>query len=131
MFAELPRQQAVALAIAFHDVRKRHWLFGRKGFAEGLDEDFDLAAARQTHVEGHLVADAVRHQARVILVQHLLGVLDHVVLDAAARDGADELAVFGDGHLGPSPPRGRAVGLHHRRHSDLLAGLAPALNIWE
>jgi hypothetical protein len=131
MLAELPGQQPVALAVAFHHVGKRHRFFGWKGFAERLDEDFDLAATCQTDVERHLVADAVRNQAGVIFVQHLLGVLDHVVLDAPARDGADELAVFGDGHLGPRPPRSRAIRLHHRGHSHLLAGLAPALNIWK
>ena len=129
MLAELPGQQAVALALAVDHVGERDRLLGREGASERLDEDFDLAAAGQADVEGHLVADAVRHQARVIFLEDLLGVLDDVVLDAAARDGADELAVFGDGHLGPRPPRRRPVRLHHRRNGHLLAGIPPALDV--
>ena len=131
MLAELPREQAVALALTLDDVGERHWFLGGKRLAERLDEDLDLTATCQTDVEGHLIADAVRHQPRVILLEHLFGMFDDVVLDAPTRNGPDELAIFGNGHLRPRPPRGRTIRLHHGRHRDLLAGLAPAFDVWE
>ena len=129
VLAEFPGQHAIALALAIDDVGKGDRLFGREGAPERLNEHLDLAAAGQTDVEGHLVADAVRNQTRVILVEDLLGMFDDVVLDAATRDGANEFSVFGDGHLGAWPARGRTVGLYHRRDGHFLAGIPPALNI--
>src|SRR5579859_7676778 len=99
MFTHLPGQQPVALAFAIDDVRKRDWFLSREGLPEWLNEDLDLAAARQADIERHLVADAVRHQPGVVLFEDLLGVLDDIVFDAAARDGSDELAILGDRHL--------------------------------
>ena len=56
---------------------------------ELLDEDVDLAAARQADLERHVVGDAVRQESRLATREHFLRREDDVVLDAAAGDGAD------------------------------------------
>src|SRR5712691_13051195 len=67
----------------------------------------------------------------MVFFKDLLGVLNHVVFNTPARDGSNELTVLGDGHLRSGPTRRRTVGLHHSRNRDLLAGVPPALNVWQ
>src|SRR5262249_9179906 len=105
MFTELPRKEAASYFWAIYYVGEGHRFFRRESLAKWLDEDFDLATAGQPHIERHLVADAVGHQARVVLLDDLLCVFDHVVFDATARYRSDELAIFGDRHLGARPAR--------------------------
>src|SRR5439155_21436369 len=79
VLAELPREQAVALALTLDDVGERHWFLGGKRLAERLDEDLRRTATCQTDVEGPLIAHAVRHQPRLIPLEHLLGNIDDAV----------------------------------------------------
>ena len=95
-----------------------------------FDEDVDLAAAWEADRPGQIVGDAVREQTRRALVQHLACLHGDVALDAAARDGAGELATLRDGELGAERPRCRAARGHDGRDGDgLVAPVAPALDV--
>src|SRR5204862_904511 len=78
VLAELPRQQAVALVRSIDCISEGHRLLGRERTPEWLNKDFDLPAAGQAYIERHLIADAVRDQARMVFLEHLLGVFDDV-----------------------------------------------------
>src|SRR6266852_5247536 len=93
---------------------------------EGLDEDVDLAAAREPDGEGVLVGDPVGDELRLARLEHAPGALVDVGLDAAARDRAGQLAALRHGQLGADRPRRGAPGRHHGRNRHLLAALPPA-----
>ena len=89
--------------------------------AQRLDEHVDLAAARQSHAERHLVGDAVRDEAWLPAGEHLLRGQDDVALDAAVRDRTGEAAVLADDELRPDRTRGRAAGRDHRGDRDAFS----------
>ena len=84
----------------------------------GSDEDLDLTAAGQSHVERIVVGDAVGDQLRRAGLQHLLGAQHDIGLDAAARDRAGHLAVLGDQQPRAQRARRRALGVDHRGNGE-------------
>ena len=94
--------------------------------AQLLDEDVDLAAAREADPEGHIVGDPVGDEARAGSGEHLLRGEDDVALDAAAGNGAGKLALLAHGELGADRPRRRAARGDHGRESDPPSPLTPA-----
>src|SRR5207244_11537285 len=94
-----------------------------------LDEDVDLAAAGQADAERLVVRDAVRQELRRRSAEHLpRGTVD-LVLDAAAGDGAGELAALRDGELGADGAWGRAPRRDDRGQREPLAPAAPPLDV--
>src|SRR5919106_3671446 len=93
------------------------------------DEDVDLASARQADRERELVGDPVAEDLRLRAGEHLAGVAEDLVLDAAAGDGADHLAPLGDGELRSDRPGSRLSRGDDRRDRDALAAAAPALDL--
>ena len=85
-----------------------------------LHPDGDPATARQPHVPGAVVADAVMQQARLAVFQRRQRLLDDRALDAAAADRADHRHLRRDRHLRADATRRRPPGRHHRRQGDLL-----------
>jgi hypothetical protein len=73
-----------------------------------LDENVDLAAARQADSERHLVGDPVRDQPGLPSGEHFLCREDDVVLDAAVRDRTFDAAVLADEELRSDRTRRRA-----------------------
>src|SRR3954465_7028017 len=96
---------------------------------ELLDEDVDLTAARKADPKRHLVRDSVGDEARLAACEHLLCSKDDVALDAAARDGAGELAALAHRELRPDRPRRRAAGGDDSGDGDLASELAPATGL--
>src|SRR5207302_7858081 len=94
-----------------------------------LDEDVDLAAARQADLQCHLVGDAVGDETRGSAPQHVLRGEHDVALDAAAGDGACELPALADGELRADGPRRCSAGRDDRGERDLLAARAPAIDV--
>src|SRR5439155_13676154 len=91
------------------------------GSLERLDEDVDLAAARQADLERHVVRDAVRQEAGRSAAQHLLRREDDVALHATARDRAGELAAVAHRELRADGSRRRPAGGDNGRERHLLA----------
>ena len=108
--------------------RHRHGRLLRQLALEGLDEDVDLAAAGEADRPGLLVGDPVGQQPRRAVGEHLGRGDGDVALDAAAGDGAVELAALGDGELRADRPRGRAARGHDGRQRDAVAPRPPALD---
>ena len=92
-----------------------------------LEHELQRAAAGQAEARGLLGADAVAHdfrpREREGAQAHLV---DEVVLDAAAGDGAGDLAVAAHGHEGTHRARRRAPGAHHGAEHHPVPGRAPA-----
>ena len=94
---------------------------------EPVDEDVHRAAAREADLEGLLVGDAVRLQARITAREHLAGLAVDGRLDAPACHGADDVAALGDGQHGARLARRRALGVDHGRDRHGRAVGGPAL----
>ncbi|OGX81531.1 hypothetical protein BEN49_03245 [Hymenobacter coccineus] len=78
------------------------------------DADHALAAGAQTVARVVLVAGVVSHQGRLAPEDGPPRPLPGVALQAAAADGAGQLAVFRHEHAGPRAAVGRAQHFHHR-----------------
>ena len=94
-----------------------------------LDVDVDLAAAGQPDAQRLVVGDPVRQELGRHAAEHLpRGAVD-LVLDAAAGDGAGELAALRDRELRAHRAWGRAPRRDDRREREPLAAAAPALDV--
>ena len=94
-----------------------------------LDEHVDLAAAGQADAPGEVVVDPVREELGLAGLEHGLGALEDVALDASAGHRAAHLPRLGDRQARAERPRRRAAGADDRCDHDLLAGLEPALHL--
>src|SRR6266576_4635948 len=61
----------------------------------GFEEDVDLAAAGQTHLEGFIGSKPILKEDRVSTCNHCSGFERDLVLHAPAGDGSGHPAVFG------------------------------------
>jgi hypothetical protein len=65
-----------------------------------LDEHLDRATAREADLPRFLVTQIELEEPRAIRVEHVLGLLDHLRVNAAADgDGAEHGSAFADQHL--------------------------------
>jgi hypothetical protein len=97
-----------------------------------LDEHLDRAAARETDLPGFLVAQVELEEPRAIRVQHVLGLLDHLGVDATAdRDGAEHGSALTDQHLGAFFARRGAARVHQGRDRDLARSPPKFVNLIE
>src|SRR5207245_6551235 len=92
-----------------------------------VDPDVDLTATRQPDAQREIVGDSVGEQLRLAAAQNLARCLVHLVLDAAAGDGARELAALGDRELRAHRPWGRPTRRDDSCERHTLALRAPAL----
>jgi hypothetical protein len=95
--------------------------------AIAIERDPQLASARQPHLEGEVVGDAVVDQARRLTrtaEQLLRGAVD-VALDAAARHRAGHLAARRHGEDAADRTGRRAVRAHDGRQRDVIATGSP------
>ncbi len=92
-----------------------------------VDEDVDGAPAGEPDLEGLLVGDPVRAQARRLALEDGAGLVVDGGLDTAARDGADDLPPFRHGQHGAGLARRRPLRLDDRGHGHPLALREPAL----
>ena len=91
-----------------------------------LDEHLDLAAAGQADLPGGLVGDAELQRLGLAAGKDILGLGDHLALDAAAGDRALEAAVLGDHQLAADADRRRAPGADHGGERDAAVLVEPA-----
>ena len=82
--------------LGFHRLCDRRHELG----VQRVDEDVHGAAAGEADLEGLVVGDAVGQQPGRAAREHGLSLLVHRGLDAAAGDGAGDLAPLGDGEHG-------------------------------
>ena len=103
----------------------------RRRADEPLDEDVDLAPAREADAPRLLVADAVGVDRRRLAVERRFAVLGDVGLDAAARNRPEEPARARHGELRAEWPRSAAACRDDGRERHLLALRAPLLGLLE
>src|SRR6516164_9211782 len=94
-----------------------------------LDVDLDLAAAGEPYVPSLLVSDAEIEEARLAIGDRGKRLLDDRALDAAARDGADEVAGIVDRELRADRAGRGAPGGDDGRKRHALAGALPRLGL--
>ena len=94
-----------------------------------LDIDLDAAAAGEPGPPGGLVRDAEFEHARLAVVDRVGRLRQHVALDAAARDRAEEVALVVDDEMAADGPGRRAPGLDHGRERDAAALAPPGLGL--
>src|SRR6185436_376244 len=92
-----------------------------------LDNELQRAAARQAPARRFLVGHAVGEELGFLRRRETrLHLLDEIVLDAAARDRADDLAVVADRDHRADRARRRAPGLDDGAERGLVPAFAPA-----
>jgi hypothetical protein len=97
-----------------------------------LDEHLDRAAARQPDLPGLLVAQIQLEEPGPVRVQHVLGLLDHLGVHAAADgDGTKHGSAFTDEHLGAFFARRGAARVHQGRDRDLARRPPKFVNLIE
>ena len=94
-----------------------------------VDPHVDLAPAWKAHAECEVVRDAERQQARWLAAEDLPRRVDHLALDAAARDRAGELAALGDSEFRADWPRGGPPGRDDARERHALTARAPTIQV--
>jgi len=92
---------------------------------QALDENLDLAAARQAHLPGGLVGDAKLHGLGPAAGEDLLGLGDHFAFDAPARHRALKAPIGRDHHLPADGDGRRSPGTDYRRHGDAAVPVEP------
>src|SRR5437588_6373360 len=96
---------------------------------QALEEDVDLAAAREADAQRLIVGDAVGEQPRLARDDHLARLDCDVALDTAAGDRPAHLSSLRDRELRADGTRRRAPRGDDRCDRDLLAALTPALDL--
>src|SRR5688572_6350066 len=97
----------------------------RKSLLHLLDQHPNGAAAGQAHLPGGLIRDAELEQLWLPALDDVDRLGHHGALDAAAGDGAEEIALIVDDQIGTDRPRRRAPGLDHRGERHTAPGFAP------
>ena len=99
-----------------------------------LQENADGAAASEPGLPGDFILDAELQHLGLARGQHLRCLGDHLPLDAAAGDRAEEIPLPVDGELAADGLRGRAPGLDDggERHAPALGtpGQCPWNDAW-
>src|ERR1051326_5517618 len=78
-----------------------------------------------------LVGDAELERLRLAALDHVERLGDHVALDAAARDRAEEIALVVDDEIRADRPRRRSPRLDHRRERNPASLFLPILGSFE
>src|SRR5437762_2763019 len=123
------REPALARALAVDDgeCNLRRFRIG-KLVLDALDEDVDLAAARQPDFPRVLVGDPVRDEPRPAARQDLCGLGGDVALDAPAGDRPRQLAALRNRQLRPERARRRPARRNDGRERDGLPFRPPAFD---
>ena len=90
-----------------------------------LDEDLHLTPARQARAPRCLVRDAEGEHLGSARFQDVLGLDDHLALDAPSRHRSLKTSVGGDSHLAADRDGRRTPGVDHRRNGHLAIALQP------
>jgi hypothetical protein len=98
---------------------------------DGLDEDFDGAAADQAIVVGGFVVEMEDEFSGSFFLHHFFGSGPDVGFDAAATDGAGGGAVLSDEHAGAFVAGDGAVGVDNGGECTALAGAPHADDLFE
>src|ERR1051326_1544085 len=91
----------------------------------------DGAAARKPGAPRGLVGDAELERLRLAALDHVERLGDHVALDAAARDRAEEIALVVDDEIRADRPRRRSPRLDHGRERNPASLFLPILGSFE
>jgi hypothetical protein len=118
-------------------VRVRAIVEARRGVVavvqhQRLHEDLDGATTGEPDLPRLLVAEVQLEQSRAHAGQDVFGLLDDLRVDASADgDGAHDVAVFADDHLGPFLPRRGPARVDQGGHGDPALGPAQLVNVIE
>ena len=113
-------------------------LLGLAELREPVDEAHYSTRSRKTSISPpqgrptlHARSSSIPYESELGLArrEHLLCVLEHVALDAAAGDGAAHLPRLGDREAGADRARSGAPRRDDSRDDDLLAVLLPAIDL--
>ena len=129
--AHLGRRQIELAAHALARREQRQQLGDARARGHRLEHQFHRAAAGQAEALRLLGADAVAHDLGTPLERQraLAHLLDQVVLDAAAGDGAGDDAVAAHRDHRADRPRRRAPGAHHGAEHRALPRFEPGRDL--